>query len=40
LIWRAGERDFGLSVIVRGEVEVFETRDREEQILATWRARG
>lgn len=39
LIYRAGERDFGLTVIVRGEVEVFENRDGEEQILAIGEAR-
>ena len=35
LIFRAGQRDLPLTVILRGELEVFETRDEQEQILAT-----
>jgi len=35
LMYRAGQRDLGLTVILRGEIEVFESRDGQEQILAT-----
>jgi thioredoxin reductase (NADPH) len=35
LIFKAGQRDLPLIVILRGEVEVFEARDGHEQILAT-----
>ncbi|MDQ6860976.1 MAG: FAD-dependent oxidoreductase [Verrucomicrobiota bacterium] len=35
LAYHAGERDLGLTVILRGEIEVFEPRDGEEQVLAT-----
>ena len=35
LIFKAGQRDLGLSVVLRGEVEAFESRDGTEQILAT-----
>jgi thioredoxin reductase (NADPH) len=35
LIFKAGQRDLPLIVILRGEVEVFEPRDEQEQILAT-----
>jgi thioredoxin reductase (NADPH) len=35
LVYRMGQRDLPLTVILRGEIEVFETRDGEEQILAT-----
>jgi thioredoxin reductase (NADPH) len=35
LIFKAGRRDLPLIVILRGEVEVFEPRDGQEQILAT-----
>lgn len=35
LIFRAGQRDVGLTVILSGALEVFETRDGTEQILAT-----
>src|SRR5271154_3973042 len=34
-LFRAGQRDFGLSVILSGELEAFEARDGKEQILAT-----
>src|SRR5437870_9059844 len=34
LIYKAGQRDLGLTVILRGELEVFESRDGQEQILA------
>ena len=35
LIFKAGQRDLPLTVVLRGEVEVFEPRDEQEQILAT-----
>ncbi len=35
IIIKAGQRDLPLIVILRGELEVFENRDGEEQILAT-----
>ena len=35
LIFKAGQRDLGLTVTLRGEIEVFELRDGTEQILAT-----
>src|SRR5258708_34283669 len=31
LIYRAGQRDLGLTVVLRGELEVFESRDGQEQ---------
>jgi len=34
-IFKAGQRDLGLTVILRGEIEVFEAREGTEQILAT-----
>src|SRR4051794_6173998 len=34
-VFKAGQRDVGLSIILAGEVEVFESRDGQEQILAT-----
>jgi thioredoxin reductase (NADPH) len=40
LIYRAGQRDLGLTVILRGELEVFESRDGQEQILGTAKPRG
>src|ERR1700757_1620380 len=40
LIYRAGQRDLGLTVVLRGELEVFESRDGQEQILGTARPRG
>src|SRR5213596_2757397 len=39
VIYRAGQRDLGLTIILRGEVEAFESRDGTEQILATARER-
>jgi len=39
LVFKAGQRDLGLTVILRGEIEVFETREGTEQILATARER-
>ena len=35
LVFKAGQRDMGLTVILRGELEVFEARDGQEQLLAT-----
>ncbi len=34
-LFKAGQRDLGLTIVLRGEIEVFETRDGTEQILAT-----
>src|SRR5437016_5036114 len=34
-VFRAGQRDLGLTVILSGGLEVFESRDGQEQILAT-----
>jgi thioredoxin reductase (NADPH) len=33
-VFKAGQRDVGLSVILRGELEVYEARDGQEQVLA------
>ena len=35
LVFKAGQRDVGLNIILRGELEAFEQRDGVEQILAT-----
>ena len=35
LIFKAGQRDLPLIIVLRGEVEVFEVREEQEQILAT-----
>lgn len=35
IIFKAGERDFGLTILLRGELEAYEQRDGTEQILAT-----
>src|SRR5438132_7349661 len=35
LVFKAGQRDLGLTIVLRGEIEVFESRDGTEQILAT-----
>lgn len=40
LVFKAGQRDLGLMVVLRGELEVFESRDGQEQILATAGPRG
>src|ERR1700730_14087361 len=40
LVFKAGQRDLGLTVVLRGEIEVFELRDGTEQILATAHERG
>jgi thioredoxin reductase (NADPH) len=39
LVYKAGQRDLGLVIVLRGEIEAFETRDGTEQILATARER-
>jgi thioredoxin reductase (NADPH) len=38
-VLKAGQRDFPLTITLEGAIEVFETRDGEEQILATSQAR-
>src|SRR5204863_1272333 len=35
ILYKAGQREFDLIITLGGEVEVFETRDGVEQILAT-----
>src|SRR5476649_1045927 len=35
ILFKAGQRDLGLTVIINGELEAFETRDGKELILAT-----
>src|SRR5947209_11294278 len=35
VIFKAGQRDVGLTIVLRGELEAFEHRDGTEQILAT-----
>src|ERR1700724_3521613 len=40
LVYKAGQRDLGLTAVLRGELEVFELRDGQEQILATSGPRG
>ena len=35
VVYKAGQRDLPLTVVLRGEIEVFEPRDGAEQILAT-----
>jgi thioredoxin reductase (NADPH) len=39
VVLKAGQRDFGLTIVLRGEIEAFEHRDDEEQVLATLRER-
>src|SRR5438105_166090 len=39
LVYKAGQRDLGLAVVLRGEIQAFEQRDGTEQILATARER-
>ena len=34
LVYKAGQRDLGLTILLRGEIEAFEQRDDSEQILA------
>ena len=38
-IFKAGQRDFGLTIVLGGELEAYEQRDGTEQILATAHAR-
>jgi thioredoxin reductase (NADPH) len=40
LVFKAGQRNLGLAAVLRGELEVFELRDGQEQILATAGPRG
>src|ERR1700688_1550030 len=40
MVFKAGQRDLGLTAVLRGELEVFELRDGQEQILATSGPRG
>lgn len=35
LVYKAGQRDLGLTIVLRGEIQVYEQRDGTEQILAT-----
>jgi thioredoxin reductase (NADPH) len=35
LAYKAGQRDLGLTIVLRGEIQAFEQRDGTEQILAT-----
>src|SRR5437868_1964577 len=35
LVFKAGQRDLGLTIVLRGEIQVFEQRDGAEQLLAT-----
>ena len=35
ILFKAGQRDFGLIIVLRGEVEVFAQRDGTEQVLGT-----
>ena len=35
VIYKAGQRYLGLTIVLRGEIEVFEERDGTEEILAT-----
>ncbi len=35
ILFKAGQRDFGLFVVLRGQAEVFEKREETEQILGT-----
>src|SRR6266853_4828701 len=40
LVYKAGQRNLGLTAVLRGVLEVFESRDGQEQILATLGPRG
>jgi thioredoxin reductase (NADPH) len=40
VLFKAGQRDLGLAIVLRGELEAFETRDGTEYNLATARERG
>src|ERR1700724_4665535 len=39
LVYKAGQRNLGLTIVLRGEIEAFEQREDTEQILATARER-
>src|SRR5882762_7188986 len=39
VLFKAGQRDLGLAIVLRGEIEAFETRDGTEYSLATARER-
>src|SRR6266436_4428855 len=39
VLFKAGQRDLGLTIVLRGEVKVFETSDGTEEILANARER-
>src|SRR5256885_7000945 len=39
VLFKAGQRDVGLAIVLRGEIEAFETRDGTEYNLATGRER-
>ena len=39
MLFKAGQRDLGLAIVLRGEFEAFETRDGTEYNLATARER-
>ncbi len=39
VIFKAGQRDIGLAIVLRGEIEAFETREGTEHFLATARER-
>ena len=39
VLFKAGQRDLGLAIVLRGEIEAFETRDGAEYNLATARER-
>ena len=40
LVFKAGEREFDLTIVLEGALEVYESRDGVEQILATSGPRG
>jgi thioredoxin reductase (NADPH) len=35
IVYKTGQRDLGLTIVLRGEIQVFEQRDGAEQLLAT-----
>src|SRR5580693_9206426 len=39
VVYQAGQRDMPMAVVLRGALEIFESRDGQEQILATSRPR-
>jgi thioredoxin reductase (NADPH) len=39
ILFKAGQRDLGLTIVLRGEIEVFSQRDGTEQVLGTARER-